>query len=220
MASVVEMRMVLTGPREGNTENINGHSFVDGVHTIIGRDEQLEPFIRVMSSYGAYPEGSKAHNDAIAAYEELVVKSNGNSHVDKKKKQGERTKVPSNLQPDGEKTTKKKEFESTIHTEPESGTEEKPSDGIGHENAGDVQDQTPEYSTNTAVVNNKLLKAIYSLDPENDDHWVKAGKHVGKPKVSAIEEAYGDAGITRSDVEEVAPQFDREVSLDKLISDL
>lgn len=220
MASTVEMKMVLTGPRAGNTENINGHVFVDGECTIIGQDEQLVNFIRFMSTYGAYPEGSQEHTDADEAYKKLTGESDGVSDTEEKKRRGKRKDVSGGVQSSGKGSAKKETAGSTEDAGAEAGAKEEPSDGAGHEHSGDAPEPEAKAHAETPVVNNKLLKAIYSLDPENEDHWVKTGKHVGKPKVSVIEEAYGDAGVTRSDVEEVAPEYDREAALEKLISEL
>ena len=56
--------------------------------------------------------------------------------------------------------------------------------------------------------NERLAKAVMSLDPNNDEHWTQTGK----PAMSAIEMAYGSSGITRAQVEAAAPGFTREVA--------
>lgn len=220
MASTVEMKMVLTGPRAGNTENVNGHVFVNGECTIIGQDEQLVNFIRFMSTYGAYPEGSQEYTDADEAYKKLIGESDGISDTKEKKGRGKRKDVSGNVQSSGKGPAKKEAVGATEDAGAKAGAKEEPSDGSGHEHTGNETKPETEARAEAPVVNNKLLKAIYSLDPENEDHWVKTGKHVGKPKVSVIEDAYGAAGVTRSDVEEVAPEYDREAALEKLISEL
>lgn len=55
-----------------------------------------------------------------------------------------------------------------------------------------------------------LLAAINLLDPTNDDHWTQAGA----PAISAIEEIYGNQ-TTRSEVNEVAPGYDRDAAAAK-----
>lgn len=55
-------------------------------------------------------------------------------------------------------------------------------------------------------MNLKLLAAIKALDHDNDDLWTAGGL----PMLSAVEEAYGSAGLTREDIEAVAPGWTRE----------
>lgn len=58
----------------------------------------------------------------------------------------------------------------------------------------------------TVELNTKLQKAVMGLDPADDTHWTKDGK----PAMTAVEKLYGSAGITRADVEAVAPGHTRE----------
>ncbi len=55
-------------------------------------------------------------------------------------------------------------------------------------------------------LNTKLQKAVLGLDPADDTHWTKDGK----PAMTAVEKLYGSAGITRADVEAVAPGHTRD----------
>ena len=55
-------------------------------------------------------------------------------------------------------------------------------------------------------LNTKLQKAVLGLDPTDDTHWTKDGK----PAMTAVEKLYGSAGITRADVEAVAPGYTRD----------
>lgn len=70
------------------------------------------------------------------------------------------------------------------------------SGGDGHQHSGD--DGAAEFS-------GRLRKAVESLDAENDEHWTADGR----PRVDAVEKAYGKAGVTRADVERVAPGLTR-----------
>ena len=58
----------------------------------------------------------------------------------------------------------------------------------------------------TVELNTKLQKAVLGLDPADDTHWTKDGK----PAMTAVEKLYGSAGITRADVEAVAPGHTRD----------
>ncbi|MGI0119692.1 hypothetical protein [Zooshikella sp. RANM57] len=52
----------------------------------------------------------------------------------------------------------------------------------------------------------KIVKALSQLDHNNDSHWTNAGL----PNVKAVEEILGQ-DVTRSDINEAAPEFKREV---------
>lgn len=68
----------------------------------------------------------------------------------------------------------------------------------------------PEQQPNQTQVlgNQRLAEALAKLDPENDDHWTK----LGKPAMSAVEQLYGSADITRGDVEAAIKDFDRNTA--------
>lgn len=76
---------------------------------------------------------------------------------------------------------------------------------------GEVETQAPADPAEgnadaDADANTRLAAALKQLDPKNDDHWTQAGK----PAIAAVEKLYGDAGITRADVDAAIPGFDRE----------
>lgn len=52
----------------------------------------------------------------------------------------------------------------------------------------------------------KILEALSQLDPLNDDHWTTDGA----PRMDAIEAIVGDKSITRKDIVNAAPDFNRE----------
>ena len=58
----------------------------------------------------------------------------------------------------------------------------------------------------TVELNTKLQKSVLALDPADETHWTKDGK----PAMTAVEKLYGSAGITRADVEAVAPGHTRD----------
>jgi hypothetical protein len=61
-------------------------------------------------------------------------------------------------------------------------------------------------------VNADIAAAVRKLDPDVDSHWVLTGAHKGKPKLQAIEDAYGKAGLTRQDIEAAMPGYDRDAA--------
>lgn len=52
----------------------------------------------------------------------------------------------------------------------------------------------------------KINEALRKLDVENDQHWTADGM----PKMGVVEELVGDKSITRKDVTNAAPDFNRE----------
>lgn len=56
--------------------------------------------------------------------------------------------------------------------------------------------------------NERLAAALRQLDPENDDHWTK----LGKPTISAVEQFFGSAAVTRDEVEAALPGFNRDAA--------
>lgn len=63
--------------------------------------------------------------------------------------------------------------------------------------------------TSEGEMNEKLLRAILSLDPANDEHWIKSGE----PAIEAVQAAYGSADVKRGDIKAVAPDFTRDVAV-------
>ena len=234
MANVINIFMVLTGPREGRTENINGHVFYDGVYNLTGQDDKIWACIKFLATYGAYPEGSKEYHAACANYEKIMKEQNGLSNIQKNTKSGKAEEVLSNVQSGGKGSSKEETVNDESTNNPDNGEAGLHSSGTRHEHSGlSAEQETASGKSDTKEIeesessiegipelNKKLLKAIMSLDAEDDEHWVKTGKNAGKPKITVIEEVYGETGITRVDVESAAPGYDKNAALEVLISKL
>lgn len=234
MAGIVSITMVLTGPRAGHTEDINGHFFYKGVYELIGQDDKTWGCIKFLATYGAYPDGSKEHSAACANYEKLMKEQDGLSNIQESTKSGTTDKVLSNIQSAGGGSSEEETVEHKSDDKPDDGEKRVHSSGDRHEDSGVSAEQKTESGKSDTEeseksenpiegipeLNKNLLKAIMSLDAENDDHWVKTGKNVGKPKINVIEEVYGETGITRVDVESAAPEYDKATALEVLISKL
>ncbi|QIQ65283.1 hypothetical protein 19_00013 [Pseudomonas phage Epa19] len=63
-------------------------------------------------------------------------------------------------------------------------------------------------NANQTLGNTRLAEALMKLDPEKDDHWTK----LDKPAMSAVEQIFGSADVTRADVEAAIAGFDRNVA--------
>ena len=79
-----------------------------------------------------------------------------------------------------------------------------------------VTEEEPNVKTETKTtekvdegeVNEKLLAAVLSLDPDNDAHWTQDGK----PAIAAVVESYGSNDVKRADINLVVPDYDREAA--------
>jgi len=234
MANTVKVIMVLTGPREGRTEDINGHFFYKGVYELIGQDDKIWACIKFLATYGAYPNGSPEYHAACANYENIMKEQNGLSNIQKSTEPGETEKVLCNIQSGGSGSSEEETVIDKSTDKTDSGEKGICSLGDRHEDSGlsaeqetesgksDTQESEKSESPVEGIpeLNKKLLKAVMSLDAENDDHWVKTGKNADKPKITVIEEAYGETGITRIDVESAAPGYNKTAAMEILISKL
>lgn len=234
MTHAVKVLMVLTGPREGRTEDINGHFFYEGVYQLIGQNDKIWGCIRFLATYGAYPDGSPEYHAACDKYEKIMKEKNGLSNIQENTESGETEKVLCDIQSGGSGSSEEETTEDKSTDKTDEGEKGICPAGDRHEDSGvsteqktqsgksDTQESEKSESPIEGIpeLNKKLLKAIMSLDAENDDHWVKTGKNAGKPKITVIEEAYGETGITRIDVESAAPDYDKNAAMEIVISKL
>jgi hypothetical protein len=88
--------------------------------------------------------------------------------------------------------------------------QEAPADGsaTADTQAGEAQ-SVPDGHGHPDGVNEKLRRAVMSLDPQNDAHWTAAGE----PAMKAVEAAYGSTGITRDDIKAAAPGYNRKAAV-------
>lgn len=210
--TTMNVKMVLTGPYSGRDCVLNGHRFEKGVCTLQGDPTALQSVITYLGrSYQAYPEGSEE-------LEQARKRDRENKASRRKKKDGSRNEVQSSAErgqaepvsgDSGEEHGPSSE-EGGVHDgaddDSDAGQAELSPDGDGHEDAR-VSDESPQESQpQRRPVNEKLRQVVVNLDPEVDDHWTGAGK----PAMAAVEEAYGETGITRADVEAAAPGWNRD----------
>lgn len=234
MPNTISVTMVLTGPRKGWSENINGHYFHNGVYKLVGQEDRINPCIKFLATYGAYPEGSKEYHAACDNYEKIMKEQNGLSNIQESTEPGATTEVLSSVQSGRKGSSSEKTAKNKPTDKINVGEEGVHSSGTRHEHSrlstkpetesGESNPEKCEKSKTPVEgmpeLNKKLLQAIKSLNAEDDDHWVKTGKNAGKPKISVVEEAYGETGITRIDIESAAPDYDKNAALEILISNL
>lgn len=204
MAEPTVVRLVLTGPREGNTEVLQGKQFVKGVLQLRGTLEELQGLVTYMGrSYGAYLEGSEELAKAQAKYKKGGEDA---SKVSEETKQGGSEEVSGDNTDNGDGITETSPDDSNGTTGSEEGDTGILSNGDGHTDTG--------VHTGEDEINERLVSAVTSLDPLNDEHWTSEGL----PRMDAIEAVYGSAGVTRKLVEVSVPGYTREVAAARLSS--
>lgn len=213
MSGIMQFEFRLFGPRKGQTVVLNKHLFMNGICTLVQSSENMGTAARVFSFYMAYARGTPEYDAALAAEE---AEANGTDEIPEASLEGIDSTAPAGVQPDGGGPSEGSADVSGVDAETRGAD---PSiagpTGDGHEHAGvpkfpedkDYRAEEPPSSVNTSVAN-----AIRKLDPDVDSHWVMTGAHKGKPKLQAVEDAYGKAGLTRQDIEAAMPGYNRRAA--------
>jgi hypothetical protein len=210
MVDLQRVELVLVGPYAGKTITLNGHRYVGGIARIDVRAEQIELLLRSAArSYNAYPAGS----EALAQAQERS-RGNGRAGTDEAKGSEDRR-----LQPALGEVRLRPEHPAAQVPDVHGRGDDADSrsavwDSANRDRYADTRiprqahhgEHAEHHSAAGPEVNLKLLASVRSLDHDNDELWTAEGL----PKLSAVEEAYGSAGLTREDVETVAPAWSRE----------
>lgn len=179
--STVKTTFVLTGPLAGQTINLGSLPY----RFAEGRTAIIAP-VEEMPLHAQFLERNwQAYPEG---HEALKENPDGQRDI-----QQDPAGPQGDLQPSGEGAAPgadapASEGDAVAQTLPEAGGLEPQGDG-----------QAPELNT-------KLQKAVLSLDPVQDSHWTREGK----PAMTAVGQLYGSTGITRAEVEAVAPGWTRE----------
>lgn len=210
MTQALRYQFELFGPLKGKTKSINGHRFVDGKCDIICDSGSAGHLLRYMSFYNAFARGTPEYNNA-------VDEENGTDSVSKSGQRDSAAQVQSEF-PEVEQQVGETHADSSEGTiEAESGQAGERPGGNGHTDSGvptfeEFTNRT-EPAEPTSVANDSIRSAVLKLDPENDEHWTT----MGLPRVDAVEEAYGKAGVTRGDIKAAFPQgWDRDAAIKRL----
>lgn len=73
------------------------------------------------------------------------------------------------------------------------------------EAAKTVVDEPEDSSGGDTITAEQIYDVLIGMDPDDDEIWTKSGQ----PRMEYIEAELGDDSITREDVENAAPEFDR-----------
>lgn len=221
MSQIMRYTFRLFGPRKGKTVTINGHKFVNGEYAAVIGPHNAANLIRVLSYYAAYAKGTPEYDAALAKEQE--EEANGADEVHEGSVEGSAAEVHGDGGPDGSGPAEVPADDGEGAAEDAAPGTGSDSDGDGHEGSGvrKFEDGSGDEPREPASVGSEAVKeAVLKLDPENDDHWVNTGAHKGKPKLAAVEEAYGKAGLTRDDLEAALPGWTRDNALEKALEDL
>ena len=210
MSGVMRYDFRLFGPRKGQTVRINGHQFVNGVLNITQSSDNMGACARVFSFYSAFARGTPEYDEALSKEES----ENGTDKVSTDALTGTDSSVQAGIQPDGRGPTPEAADAS------DGGASPQRANGSSSNSSGDGHQHTriPQFPEDkdfrsvepSSEINSSVEAAIRKLDPEVDSQWVLTGAHKGKPKLQAVEEAYGKAGLTRQDLESAMPGYTRE----------
>lgn len=214
-----KLRLHLTGVNQDKTVDWPPFKFVNGVAELVAQREDLEKYAHYAAvSYQAYPEGHpmiKTINDQVAA--DLAAEAEKQDGQRDLQSQGGSDPdgsgaVHGGVQSDGAGTGAEGAAAGSGDAGAGAGQSGGLPDGNGQQaqlNSEPVAQQTQDTQGPTepvAQVNEKLRRAVLGLDPSDDSHWIASGK----PALAAVEKAYGSTGLTRADVEAVAPGFVRQ----------
>ncbi len=193
------MKLILTGHYAGATKKINGYDFVKGELVLKGELAKLDGLIAYMKTYGAFLQGSEELYMAQARDAANKGGSNGADEI---------LDGPGGHEPGGA---------SADITDPGTGSgggaTGTPTDGTGSGAEGDGVQAGREADAKAQAASDpnvlKIIDALKSLDPTNDDHWTDAGL----PLVGVIATASGIVNVTRKDISAALPGWNREMAL-------
>lgn len=220
MTQALQYTFRLFGPNKGKTMEVSGHQFVNGEARLVGAPQNMGHVLRVLGYYGAFAMGTAEYDAAVAREKEQEAEADGADEVHEDAESGASEAPVGDVQPEGGEPSEEGTEDGAGDASDSEGEAGVRPEGDGHEDAG-----VPDFSEAASLkepeepkgdANTALAAAVSKLDPENDAHWTKAGL----PALSAVEEAYGRAGVTRKDVEAAMPGWNRDAALEKAVADL
>lgn len=173
----------LQHPKQRNFTGFKGtYQFINGKHTYVGTRDMVAKRAYVLGRF----YGAKRVGG-------------GTSQVDQDDQHRGPDPVSSDVQPEGQGPTALSPDERAGTDEDRSASEGSVPGGDGHSDAG--------YDGSTAN-QDRIREAVNTLDATNDEHWTADGR----PRMDAVERAFGSAGITRADVEAAVPGYTRDTA--------
>lgn len=192
--SIIKRVFILAGHFAGKTVQLGDYSFVDGRCEIIADPTTVELHARALErNWQALSEGDPRIAELNAAYKE--------AHANVQREVSEGSPGPAgqaDVLGNGVGSAASADSDPVVV-----GSDAGAATGEAGSGA-EAGNGSPEGVTEPkAPVNEKLARAIASLDPANDTHWTADGR----PAMKAVEAAYGASDVTRADVDAAAPGF-------------
>ncbi len=205
MTQLLRYEFILFGPRKNQTIMINGHPFDKGVCKMVLDGTAAGTVMRGLSYYGAYAKGTPAYDEAMEAENGIP------GPIQAGLEQAPKQEVRDFDGPTGNPAAEESPPVSEGPVGDDAGHRDSPS-GDGHEDAGvhkfENEGDRVWPGEPQSAVNEAVKTAVLALDPQNDNHWTKAGI----PALLAVEESMGRAGATRQDVVDAVPGWDRDAA--------
>ena len=198
--SHVRRKLILTGAHAGKTIQLGNFQFVNGATVVEGAANDVEGKCTYLGRcYKAWPDGSLELQHFQRLDQEREAKRHGAGKANETAQQGHTGALPGGVQSDGRGSPPIPPDNGQGAAPDSSGAAGSVSNGNGQQDAGD---------SDTGWRTGRLGEAVRGLDPDNDEHWTADGR----PRMDAVEAAFGSADVNRVDVQQAAPGFDREVA--------
>lgn len=178
--SIITRILVLTGGRAGQTVNLKGHQFVDGKIALHGSSPDVESLTHWMAVNWA----------AYPEGSEEAEAANGELNIQEDSKPDEKHALLSGDEPGGEGTPP--------GDSPDGGRSDGP-------DRGKTDGSIPEGNGHQDPRMDRIKEALNQLDAMDEAHWTTTGE----PAMAAVEAFLGEK-ITRAELKDVAPDFNRE----------
>ena len=216
---MIQRTYVLAGAHHGKTIRLGKFDFVNGRCRLVGTEEDVKAWGKSIEvNWQGYPEGdpriAEVNSTSVAIispppgdFEPMVAPNplaSDSTPPDEGASDGQRDVQEGGSEPDGQGNV-----QSDVQPEGQGTSTGVASDVQPGDGDGEAREETaagPHGDGQPAQLNQKLLKAVMSLDHANNDHWTREGK----PSMSALEKLYGASDITRAQVDAVAPGYRRQ----------
>lgn len=211
MANLMQYTFRLFGPRKGLTVVLNGHRFVNGLYRTVQQPNAAGFLMRSLSYFGAYAMGTAEYEAALKREKE--AEASGSDEVPTGEESDTADANDGEVQSQGGESASEDSSNGAGD-----GNDSERGSGILSEGDGHNDARVPDFSEAATIVppgepagtpSNTIKAALMKLDPDNNEHWTKAGL----PALLAVETALGRAGVTRRDVESAFPGYTRDQAI-------
>lgn len=198
------MKFIMVGANAGKSIKIGTFQFTDGAFVMPGSPDKLGSLIKYLATFGAFPYPSDEYNDAVAFLETLKKeKQVGTGQVLQGQQRSPASGLQANVAPAGEASGKGTTDVAPVSTGPVAegdGTE------AGRMDGGQALDPK-------AV---KVLEAIKALNPEVPEQW----NDEGLPMTSVVAELSGVPDVSRADISNAMPGWNRDKAMKVMVDNL